>query len=338
MLDDESYKRPENFHITNPNLGASVDMQFLLDEQAKAHEGGKEAIPGFYAKHLNVEIGLNLRSDRWAGADYWLKRADPKLTLAALLERCEVAVAAIDGGGLDDLLALSVVGRERDTRRWLAWNMTWAHRSVLELRKSEAPRLLDFEKAGELILVDDMTEAFAQVAEQVAIVDASGLLHQVGLDPMGVGLIVEALAEKSISGDRVVAVSQGWKLSGAIKTAEVKLASGEIVHGGQAITAWAVGNAKVEPKGNAITITKQAAGTAKIDPLIALFTAVALMSLTPPASQSVFDRLAGAQSDAEEAQDDAIDQAILGNPQHPRWQEMRERWERKHLSADEEVF
>lgn len=50
--------------------------------------------------------------------------------------------------------------------------------------------------------------------------------------------------------------------------------------------AWSVGNAKVEPKGNAIAITKQAAGCAKIDPLMALFNATSLMALNPE-SQSV---------------------------------------------------
>jgi phage terminase large subunit-like protein len=37
----------------------------------------------------------------------------------------------------------------------------------------------------------------------------------------------------------------------------------------------------VEPKGNAILITKQASGSAKIDPLMATFNAVSLMALNP---------------------------------------------------------
>ena len=49
--------------------------------------------------------------------------------------------------------------------------------------------------------------------------------------------------------------------------------------------AWAVANAKVEPKGNAITITKQASGSAKIDPLMATFNAVSLMALNPAAQK-----------------------------------------------------
>jgi len=42
--------------------------------------------------------------------------------------------------------------------------------------------------------------------------------------------------------------------------------------------AWAVRNARVVPLGNAIAVTKQASGTAKIDALMAALNAVAWMS------------------------------------------------------------
>jgi phage terminase large subunit-like protein len=84
---------------------------------------------------------------------------------------------------------------------------------------------------------------------------------------------------------RTVSISQGWKLTGAIKTAEGKLADGTLRHSGQSLMAWAVGNARVEPKGNAILVTKQASGSAKIDPLMAAFNAIALMATNPWSAQ-----------------------------------------------------
>ena len=110
------------------------------------------------------------------------------------------------------------------------------------------------------------------------------------LDPYGVGAIVDALDEVGNTGeDRIVGISQGWKLTGAIKTAERKLADGSLRHSGHGLMSWAVAHARVEPKGNAIIITKQASGAAKIDPLMAAFNAIALMSTNPWSSRpSIF--------------------------------------------------
>ena len=62
-----------------------------------------------------------------------------------------------------------------------------------------------------------------------------------------------------------------------------------LVHGGSELMNWCVGNAKCKVTGNAIVITKQVSGTAKIDPLIAMFNAVSLMALNPPAQTQLYN-------------------------------------------------
>ncbi len=275
----------ENLPMVNPNFGVSVDSAYLEREFSKAELAGEQSLRGFLAKHGNVEIGLNLRSDRWAGADFWEQQGQAGLTLDELLDRSEVVDVGIDGGGLDDLLGLAVIGRDRKTREWLLWTHAWAHPSVLERRKEIAPRLHDFAKQGDLTLVKDIGDDVYKVAEIVSRCESSGLLDKVGCDPAGLGGILDALVEAEVPQEKVIGISQGWKMTGAIKTAERKLAEGGMVHAGQPLMNWCVGNAKVEPRGNAIVITKQASGTAKIDPLMATFNAVTLMALNPEACE-----------------------------------------------------
>jgi phage terminase large subunit-like protein len=281
ILEADDHRKPENFYITNPNMGYSVSEKFLIREMKKAEEAGEAEVLGFMSKHLNVEIGLALRSDRWAGADYWVGAAEKKLTLDDVIARSDVIDIGIDGGGLDDLLGFAAVGRDKRTRDWLIWTHAWAHPSVLERRKAEAPRFHDFEKDGDLTLSKRIGDDVLEVADLVEQVEESGLLDKVGVDPVGIGAIYDAMIEREIPPEKIVAISQGWKLGGAIKTAERKLAEGGMKHGGQPMMAWCVSNAKVEPRANSILITKQASGSAKIDPLMALFNAVTLISLNP---------------------------------------------------------
>ncbi len=288
LIDSKGYLKPENFYITNPNIGRSVSGEWLEDQLKKVSPKADGTFQQFLAKHLNIEIGLNLRSDRWAGADFWQDAGDKTLTLDSLLERCEVIIPGIDGGGLDDLLGLSLVGRERDTGRWLHWGHAWAHKIVLERRKDIAPRLLDFQQAGDLTIVDRPGQDVIEVADIICRVRDAGLLPEkqaIGVDAAGITDIVDELVSpgRDISIDQIVAVNQGWRLNGAVKTTERKVAGGEFIHGDSDLMAWCVGNARVEERGNAISITKQASGKAKIDPLMAIFDSVSLMAMNPAA-------------------------------------------------------
>jgi len=109
MLEDKAYLQIENAYVTNPNLGASVDIPFLERELKKAQENGAESLLGTMAKHWNVEVGLAMQSDRWPGADYWEQCAVSRFELEELIERSDVIDIGIDGGGLDSLILRKIL-------------------------------------------------------------------------------------------------------------------------------------------------------------------------------------------------------------------------------------
>jgi phage terminase large subunit-like protein len=271
----------DQWHMTNPNLGVSVDPEFLAHKLQEAEHAGKESLCGFYAKHANIEIGLALSSDGWAGAEFWEARGDRTLTFDELLRRSEVVTAGVDFGGLDDWLALAFTGREKETGRWLHWAHAWAHPIAFERRKSEAERWKDFVRDGDLTVVEQVGDEVSAVIAFIMKCEASGLLERVGVDRYKIQEIFDGLIKAGIKEDRIVGIDQGWKLVGAISTTERRLASGKFIHGGSAMMAYCVGNAKVEVKGNNIVISKQNAGASKIDPLMATLNSVSLMALNP---------------------------------------------------------
>ena len=345
MQKAQAWDDASTWGLPNPNLGLSVRPSFIEGELTKARAAGQHALNIILAKHLNVEIGQNLRADRWAGADVWAAAADPTLTLETLLERSEVVVAGIDGGGLDDLLGLALMGRERGTGRWLVWARAYAHIVVLRRRKSIAAELIDLAKVGQLEVFDSVgwlapwgladliksedpppppsPSALAgegrgegtpevilppdirAVVKVIAQPLAMGLLGLVGIDQHGIGLIAEGLktigvwqaeADKPDPAVPLWGVSQGYKLQGAIKTVERKLDDRTLLHAGQRLLAWCVGNARTVMSGNAAMVTKAASGTAKIDPLMAAFDCAALMSTNPEPAGSVYSASRGLRS------------------------------------------
>lgn len=281
MLKSKAYLDPANFYITNPNLGRSVSGEWLEDQLRKNQHKTDGSLQTFLAKHLNVEIGLSLRSDRWVGADFWEACGVESLTLDEIIRRSDVITVGIDGGGLDDMLGLAVLGRDEETGDWLHWAHAWIHPIALERRKGESSRYKDFAQSEDLTIVQNLGDDLEEVADYIERIEKASLLDQIGVDQAGIGAIVDAVVARKIEHERIIGIPQGWRLVGAIKTTERRLADQALRHGGRPLMAWCVGNARVEPRGNAVMITKQAAGSAKIDPLMATFNAVALMSMNP---------------------------------------------------------
>ena len=284
---------PRNWHLVMPNLGLSLDIDTMIaDFEAEQHKGAESEII-WASQHLNIQVGMALHGDRWGGADFWLNAAEPDVTLDFILERCEVCVAGADGGSLDDLFGLGIIGREKVTRRWYGWFHAWVHPIALERRKDIASRLLDFEKEGSLTICKDSTGHLRDIVDILVRIKNAGLAPEknfIGIDPNNIAELVDELALAGIDTDKEMArLRQGTWLASAVWGLERKLETGTITHDGSDMMKWCVSNAKVERKGNADMITKQAAGKAKIDPLIAALHAAVLMSGNPEPSGNRLD-------------------------------------------------
>lgn len=299
QAEEALWRDPKIWHMVLPNLGKSIKLPRLISEYKAAVEKGKAEEKLWASQHLNIEIGLGMHHNRWRGVDYWSGAHDEQLKdLDELLFRSEVVTIGGDGGGLDDMLGLGVIGRCKVTKHWLTWAHAWVQSDVLENRKDISEALLGFAKEGDLTLLEphevnrDLKE-FADVCQKIFKMALLPEKNGIGLDPYSITALVDELASRKIFtealGGTVRGVKQGSALSPASWGMERKLKDGTLRHGKSKFMNWIVSNAKSEQRGGAVLITKQISGKAKIDPLVALFNSFMLMSLNPTAKKRPVD-------------------------------------------------
>lgn len=285
------YLLEKNWYMVNPNLNVSVDLDTLRQKIAKAGVSGEDSLQSVVSKHLNIQIGLDLGADAWPAAQFWIQNKVKHIaTLQQLMDECEVITCGIDGGGLDDLLALTFTGRVKGTvDHYLSWSRAWAGISVRDRRKEIVPRLDDFKKQGDIVFIETPGEDAAELADLVKVVFDSDLLAGIGIDPSRIAALKRCLADRGIIDEEepdpkfFVKVRQGWSLYSAMLWMERALQENRYQFADQPIVDWSVGNAKVVARGNAMLVTKEISGKAKIDLVMSSLNAAELMSYNPPA-------------------------------------------------------
>ena len=284
---DGGWRQRQYWPIVNPNLGRSTNADFLAREVLRADADGPAAVALIASQHFNVQVGMSLRADGWAGAHYWSRGVEAGLTLDAVLARSEACVVGIDGGGLDDLLGIAVLGREKGTKAHLCWTHALISPEGLERRKANTGVYERFQADGDLTIVEELPDDISFVTEIVEKIKGTKKLAGVGVDAIGIGGIVDALAKIGVTQEAklLAGVRQGIALMGAIKTVERKLVDGSFKHGGQALMTWCAGNARIVPTPTGMRIARDDSGYGKIDPLMALFNASALMATNPMAQK-----------------------------------------------------
>lgn len=63
--DPEKWGNPENWWMVTPNRGRSIAIERLKEDFQAAKDTSEEEFRRWASQHLNLEMGLSLRSDRW---------------------------------------------------------------------------------------------------------------------------------------------------------------------------------------------------------------------------------------------------------------------------------
>jgi hypothetical protein len=117
LIKSGDYKKREMAR-PNPNMGArSTRNTCRRVRQGRAR--GQALAHQFRSQAPQRADHLALRADSWAGARCGNAGGRAGADLDEILDRSEVVTMGIDGGGLDDLLGIAVIGREKGTKRWL---------------------------------------------------------------------------------------------------------------------------------------------------------------------------------------------------------------------------
>ncbi len=359
--DDDFLNDPKCWIKANPLLGITMPIA----EMERAVKQARD-LPG---KLNNI---LRLHGCVWTDAEQaWMARP----TLEAVLSDFdpsehtgEDVYLGLDLSATQDLTALACVvqtGEDEQGRpKFDAWIEAWTPADTLAERaiRDRAPYETWVEQGwlqstpGKVIGFEYVAARIAEVAGLYAVKSLAYDIYgfnrhfEPELDALGLTL---PLVEHPQGGKKKGKDSGLWMpgsklvLETLILEKRIRLRRNPVL-----ISAMMSAATENDPFGN-FWFSKRRA-TNRIDALIALAMAIGAATINLQGGESVFDVMAReaiasdgsdqaptrniSAPDRTDEADSGIDHAILDNPRHPRWQEMRERWEAKYLSNDAEAF
>ena len=97
--DRMAWRDPAHWAMVTPNAGRSVEISRLIEDMTTAEATSPEELRAWASQHLNLEIGLALMANGWAGAAFWEQSGTAGLSLDVIVDRSDVITLGIEGLG-----------------------------------------------------------------------------------------------------------------------------------------------------------------------------------------------------------------------------------------------
>lgn len=253
------------WHAVNPNLGASVSLDFLREESQRAKE-----VAAYENTFRNLYLNQWTESlTRWLSTDAWSRCNNRTVDVEG-----EACYAGLDLSSTQDLSALVLAFRRDDEivlecRCWVPEENL--HKRV---RRDRVPYDV-WAKQGWIIPTPGNSIDYDAIQFEINKIAKKYDLLKLAIDPWNARQLAQNLQRDGIE---VVEFGQGLKyMSPAAKSFEAHVLNGEINHQGNPVLGWCVSNAVVQPDASENIKPLKGKSTDRIDLLVAAIMAIGLM-------------------------------------------------------------
>lgn len=260
----DDWTSEQTLRKANPNFDISVSSEFLLARQKEAMTiANKQG--AFQTKHLNVWVGAR---NAFFNVERWKSLANPDLKLEDFAgQEC---ILALDLASKIDLTALEIVFPLEGGNFVRFGKYYLPEETVLS---GSCDHYRTWMKEGILTVTDGEMTDYGRVRDDIVDICAKFDVREIAFDPFQATMLIGELMGLGLPCVEVKPTV--LNLSEPMKQVDALTRAGKIRHNGDKVMTWALSNvvAKEDAKGN--VFPRKETPEAKIDPAVALITAMA---------------------------------------------------------------
>jgi phage terminase large subunit-like protein len=359
---DEPFDDEKCWIKANPNLGISIRMPYIREqvEEAKGMPSKEGLVRRLNFCQWTESEAIAIPRAVWEACE---GEVDP----VALTDVGYPCFGGLDISRTRDLTAFTltwVLDATKDQERFASKTWFWTPKDTLAERakRDRAPYEMWVEQ-GHLEAVPGVRIKYGWLAHALLEICTRFAPVQIGGDQYGLEQLLEALSDigealpvvvhpqgfnRRVIGERE---DQDVEESGAdeivlwmpdsINKLEAALLEKRITIAVNPVMRMCAGGVVYAHNRTGHRMFDKEKAARRIDGMVSKAMSIGIATATIAGSTSVYDQLAAmvaGQASVGPVETDDIDLAILADHKHPRWQEMRERYEQRFATADEDSF
>ncbi len=277
--DDDDWTSEKALIKANPNLGVSVDRDFLLSEQKNAIlNPRKQAI--FKTKHLNVWVGA---LNAYFNIEKWRSCENKNLRLEDFYGRsCYIG---LDLASKIDLAALEILFPPAGEGKYARFGKYYLPRATVQEASRDHYR--SWEAAGRLKVTDGEIIDFDVIKEDLLELSSLFDVIEIGYDPwqatqLATDLMKEGAPVKEFR-------PNVGTMSEPMKTLDALIRADRIEHDGDPVATWCLSNVVAKEDAKENVYPRKSREENKIDAAVAMIMALGLSLATEHQGPSIYE-------------------------------------------------